>query len=97
MPLIISQTVREHLGVRLLAFGTIVKTHLTALAAALQLQEPEKEKCHERKVLMFPQIQPIWAVITSLVKHNVTVNQRHIRKGLTLYISILTESSSAHH
>lgn len=44
VPLVISQAVREHLGVRLLAFGTIVKTHLTALAAALQLQEPAEEK-----------------------------------------------------
>lgn len=40
VPLVISQAVREHLSVGLLAFGTVVQTHLTALAAALQLQEP---------------------------------------------------------
>lgn len=47
MPLVISQAVREHLRVGLLAFGTIVKTHLTALAAALQLQEPAEIKCQQ--------------------------------------------------
>lgn len=40
VPLVISQAVGEHLGVGLLASGAVVKTHLAALAAALQLQEP---------------------------------------------------------
>lgn len=42
VPLAIGQAVREHLSVGLLAFGTIVKTHLAALATALQLQEPAR-------------------------------------------------------
>lgn len=45
VPLVIIQAVREHLSVGLLAFGTVVKTHLTALATALQLQEPAVSKC----------------------------------------------------
>lgn len=44
MPLVISQAVGEHLGVGLLAPGAVVKTHLAALAAALQLQEPADGK-----------------------------------------------------
>lgn len=40
VPLVVSQAVGEHLGVGLLASGAVVKTHLAALAAALQLQEP---------------------------------------------------------
>lgn len=44
VPLVISQAVGEHLSVGLLAFGTIVKAHLAALATALQLQEPAKQK-----------------------------------------------------
>lgn len=42
VPLVIGQAVGEHLGVGLLAFGAIVKTHLAALPAALQLQEPAR-------------------------------------------------------
>lgn len=37
VPLVIGQAVGEHLSVSLLAFGAVVQTHLTALAAALQL------------------------------------------------------------
>lgn len=40
VPLAVSQAVGEHLCVGLLASGAVVKTHLAALAAALQLQEP---------------------------------------------------------
>lgn len=40
VPLVVGQAVGEHLGVGLLASGAVVKTHLAALAAALQLQEP---------------------------------------------------------
>lgn len=43
VPLVISQAVREHLSVGLLAFGTVVETHLAALATALQLQKPAGE------------------------------------------------------
>ena len=44
VPLVVRQAVREHLSVGLLAFGAVVKTHLTALATALQLQEPAETK-----------------------------------------------------
>lgn len=44
VPLVISQAVGEHLCVGLLASGAVVKTHLAALAAALQLQEPAEGK-----------------------------------------------------
>ncbi len=47
VPLVISQAVRENLSVRLLALGAIVKTHLTALAAALKLQKPAESKCQQ--------------------------------------------------
>lgn len=40
VPLVVGQAVGKHLGVGLLASGAVVKTHLAALAAALQLKEP---------------------------------------------------------
>lgn len=44
VPLVVRQAVGEHLGVGLLASGAVVETHLAALAAALQLQEPAEGK-----------------------------------------------------
>lgn len=52
VPLVISQAVREHLSMGLLAFGTVVKTHLAALATTLQLQEPAGRKSANNLLLV---------------------------------------------
>lgn len=44
MPVVVGQAVREHLSMGLLTFGTVMETHLAALPAALQLQEPARKQ-----------------------------------------------------
>lgn len=77
VPLVISQAVGEHLGVGLLASGAVVKTHLAALAAALQLQEPAGGKA---AAVILPRAAGRWSLtlfsvlfdhtaMTSFIKH----------------------------
>lgn len=85
VPLAVGQAVGEHLGVGLPASGAVVKTHLAALAAALQLQEPAGGRAAALiipapAVLFFPATN----AMTSFVKRRGPVGRQEEHQQLTI-------------